>query len=246
MTDATEGSDRLEAADERENPRATPAPWRYAGDAAYALLYRLPRELLVEPGVLPEELRDRFVGGTSAVILADYAESAVGPHRELLFVPGRFRSGQTSYFAVTCSYVSSLASAASGRPNWGLPRRVAKVSFERASQGDLVTVVDESCPGRTIAAFSLRPGLLGLHLTTDMVPASRRTILQVQDGRDLLTTPSARGTVRRAYLESAVVEDDSGLPDLSRHQPVAAVRLESFHLTLPRARVAPPGAPPPS
>jgi hypothetical protein len=217
--------------EERVTP--VPAPWRLQGHG-YGLLYRrLPRSAVDVRGVLPEALRDRFVGGTAALVVASYDSSDVGAYRELLFVPGRFQHGESSFYSITRGFVSSSAPATSGRLNWGLPRQVARIDFERVGVDERVTVRRK---GRTLVALTFRAGRFGLPATTDVIPASSRTIMQTAGELTLFTTVGGRGTLKRARLLEASLGAEE-LPDLSAHHPSVVVRLESFHLALPRPRI---------
>lgn len=228
VTDQVEG--------ERGVADLPPPPWRLRG-SAFALLYRLPREALLTSGAIPPEVRPGFLGGMSALLLADYESSEVGSYRELLFVPGRFAGPTGGIHSVTCGFVSSEAAAASGLRNWGLRRHLGEVTFERAGQVHRVTVTSRGEAAGPVATFTIRTGVLGIPMTTDVLPATRRTILQRVEDRALLTTLSGRGTLRSAHVESVSVSS-AELPDLSAYQPTMAVRLEGFHLALPGPTVA--------
>ncbi len=213
-------------------PRTGGAPLFRLRGSAFALLYRLPREALLASRAVPDEARDGFRGGTSALLLADYESSDLGPHREVLFVPGRFACEAGSFHSVTRGWVSSGAVAARGLPSWGLRRELAEVTIERSGPVHRVTL---SRPDRSpIAAFTLRAGRLGVPVTADLLPAARRTILQRVEGGGLLTTLAGRASLGPARVESVRVFCDD-LPDLSRIQPVMAVRLEGLSLALPEA-----------
>ena len=217
---------------QEEQVGPVPAPWSLRG-SGYAVLYRLDRAEVVRLGAVPAELESRFVGGTTAVLVVDYLASEVGPFRELLLVPGRFREGGTSHYAATHIYVSTPASAASGMPNWGLPRRLADFVASCSGPNDRITV---AVGGRTVASFTFRAGRFGLPVTTDIVPEARRTLVQRAGPLTYFTIPGGRGTLKRARLVDARTDGD-GFPDLARHQPWAAVKVEGFHLSLPEARV---------
>lgn len=208
------------------------APWRLSGDA-FVVLYRLPRAFVEAEGFVPAELQERFLGGTGAIMVVDYRTSPVGPYRELLFIPGRFRYRGRSVFSVTKAYTSTEASVAGGRRNWGLPREHADFAHERSGGAELIRVGRD---GETSVELSLRPGKLGLPVTTDLIPPSHRTLVQPLDGRVFHSAPEGRGSLRRARLIQARI-DGAFFPDVSRFEPRMSVKAVGFDLTFPKAEV---------
>ncbi len=77
---------------------------------------------------------------------------------------------------------------------------------------------------------------MGIPVMTDIIPESRRTLMQPHEGKTFYVTPSGRGTLKRASLEGCEMTGEF-LPDLSGHQPVMVVKAEPFHLQLPHPRV---------
>jgi hypothetical protein len=100
---------------------AFPPPWTLSG-RGLILVYRLPKPWLLEHGHIPAHLEPQFVGGLSALMLVDYAQSNCGAYRELLFVPGQFRSPDGNFWSISRIYVSSQASVDNGIANWGIPK----------------------------------------------------------------------------------------------------------------------------
>jgi hypothetical protein len=188
-----------------------PAPWRLRGEA-FILLYRFPRDFVEAEGSVPAELAGRFVGGTGAVMMVSYQESEVGPHQELLFIPGKFRVGGSSYFAVTKIYSSSPLAVDGGRRNWGLPKELAEFSIERDGGEERVAV---TLGQQTVVELAFRPGRLGLPVTTDLISAARRTLVQPLDGELYLTAPEGRGSLRRMRLIESII-DGSRFPNFAQ------------------------------
>ena len=67
-----------------------PAPWSLSGDG-YMIFYKFTREFVAQFGFVPPELEGRFDGYLGSVMLVNYQSSPVGPYRELLFIPGKFK-----------------------------------------------------------------------------------------------------------------------------------------------------------
>src|SRR5213596_1104261 len=106
---------------QNDRQQIVPPLWRLTG-RGYILLYRwFPRDFVSDQGQVPQTLAGSFRGGASAVMVVNYENSGVGPYRDLLFIPGLFERG----FSITRIYVSTPASVASGRANWGIPKQLA-------------------------------------------------------------------------------------------------------------------------
>ncbi|GAA5992764.1 hypothetical protein JCM5350_003379 [Sporobolomyces pararoseus] len=76
----------------------------------------------------------RFHGGVGMVMIVRYLEGPAGPYDELLWIPGLFSKEDKprEYFLTTTRiYVSTDASVANGRKEWGIPKHRAIFSFTR-------------------------------------------------------------------------------------------------------------------
>jgi hypothetical protein len=215
-----------------DRPTLAPAPWTLTGNATI-LLYHFPRQWAVAQGLVPGELRDRFVGGVGGVVLADYTASGVGPYGEALFIPGLFRVGGRPRFVITRIYVSTPASVDSGRANWGIPKELGDVE----AAGDTFRV---ALGPRPILDAEVAP--LGPHLPADTgwLPAPLE-LGQIFGGRRYVTRLSWRGAVRLARLRHFRADPDA-FPDVSPFRPLLAARLTGFVLTFPEAKIDDAGA----
>ncbi len=210
-------------------------PWSLTG-RGFVLIYRFPRDWALRHGFIPPERASSFLGGFGAVMLVDYAMSDCGPYRELLFVPGKFRSaGGSSRYAITKIFVSTQVSVDSGIANWGIPKELAEFSWQR---GDLerVRVAQGDMP---IAEFGFTSSqTFSLPVTTAILPEFLRTLEQhTPDGRRLLTAPGGAGRVQAARLEDVTV-NPALFPDLSDFKPLVSVKAEPFTLSFPVPRPA--------
>jgi hypothetical protein len=215
-----------------------PPPWNLSG-RGLILVYRLPKAWLLEHGHIPAHLEPDFVGGLSALMLVDYAQSNCGAYRELLFVPGQFRSPEGNFLSISRIYVSSQASVDNGIANWGIPKECAEFSWQQHSKLERVQVGG-------FAEFVFSSAGIGLPIGLHSVPAKWRTLLHPElNGRDLapvpagknfLTTLAGHGTMRPARLHSARAEA-AHFPNLEHLRPVAAVFAEPFNLIFPVPRL---------
>src|SRR5829696_1207094 len=85
---------------------SAPAPWTLTGEA-YIVMLELPQPMLRERSFIPDALRDKLEGRYSLLMVVDYRSSNIGPYRELLFIPGRFRTRHGLCWSITKIYVSS-------------------------------------------------------------------------------------------------------------------------------------------
>lgn len=211
----------------QEHETVTPPPWKLQGDGLI-LLYRFAPDF-VNAHVSSE--MGSFRGGLGAVLLVDYATSAVGPYRELLFSPGRFELGGKRGHSISRIYVSSETSLASGRANWGIPKEYA--DFRRTHIGG-VQSWHVSVNGQSILQLAYTPGRVAFRVWTWplFVP-----IVQYLDGRLFVTRLRAHGVCKLATIHEIVVDPDY-FPDTGGIEPLGVVRVSRFRMTFPPARIS--------
>ena len=207
---------------------SAPAPWTLHG-TGFILLYRFSREFLGSHGLLDEEALASFAGGFGAVMAVDYHDSPVGPYRELLFIPGRFRTSAGKRHRITRIYVSTEASVVNGRANWAIPKELAAFGWDRSGRTDEVTVTVD---GKLLFSARLRERALRFPLSTALLPfplAQRR-------GDDLLLTRfSGKGWARPVAVEE--LRTGEGFPALDGARPLLVLKVAPFTITFPSARV---------
>ena len=221
-----------------------PPPWRLRG-SGYVFLFTFEPWFLRNGGFLPPELTgEHFEAQLGALMLVDYRQSPVGPYRELLFAAGRNLRWRHHLFSITRIYVSTEASAVSGRENWAIPKETAEFEVIQEKEAERVIVqrdrlaeVDLTvAPGRGLAIPAL--GFLA--------PPSWRTIVQFRDGQALETRLSGRGVLRPAKLLDFRTLPQA-FPDVNEGKLVAGFYLEDFRLRFPAPRLTPrppaPGSP---
>jgi hypothetical protein len=212
------------------------APWHLRGDG-YVLLFKFSRAFVETHAFVPPPLEGKFHGGMGVVMLIDYQHSDVGPYRELLFIPGRFRYRGKLFYSVTKIYVSTRASLVNGRENWGIPKQLAEFEFAKESGG--IERVRVSQEGRVFARLSLRASGWGLPVTSAPIPAAWYTLLQFHGERALYTAPTLRARLKRARLLEAEVEA-AYFPDFTQGRSWGACQLVGFRNAFPPARIGAP------
>ncbi|AUX28059.1 MULTISPECIES: acetoacetate decarboxylase family protein [Sorangium] len=218
--------------------KIAPAPWTLTGDAYIAML-ELPERLLRERCFIPEALRPRFDGRYSLLMALDYASSNVGPYRELLFIPGRYRTRRGLRWSISKIYVSSWESVMSGQANWGIPKE--RADFDLAREADGSERLRASQGGDVFADVRFAAAGPSLPASSALVPARLRGLVHHRDGHDHFCTPTAAGRVRRARLLDARV-DPARMPPIDAGRVVFAVRLSGFRAEFPAADVELPDA----
>jgi hypothetical protein len=219
------------------SPALTPAPWKLRGRAWIAAV-RLPRGSASRHAFLPPGLPPGS-SHLSFFIFVDYVESDCGPYQELLFVPGTFRfSNGQEHLTVSRILVSTSESAVNGRRNWGLPKDRAEFKIDYRADGGRTDRIVVSHGPRTIADVRLRAWPLFLPVTTRVVPRAIRTFAQRFERRDYFFAPSAKGWLSPGKLLSWKFDADL-FPDLAGAKVLAAAKVVSLNMTVPKAETRP-------
>ncbi|BGO94126.1 hypothetical protein NBRC10512_002899 [Rhodotorula toruloides] len=152
-----------------------PAPWDLTGEG---WIFPISTPFSKTPIPLPDgsyapletgtsaDQGKRFHGGVGMVMIVRYTSDEAGPYDELMYIPGLFsRAGAENgeepkyHLAISRIYVSTDASVANGRRNWGIPKHRAEFSFtpSTTSRGStLLTVSHPSSPSQPFFRCLLR------------------------------------------------------------------------------------------
>lgn len=182
------------------------APWDLRGNAVI-VLFRGPSR--------GRGLLRRF----SAMAFVDYADSNVGPYRELLILDRLLRRGGRVGGTVEKIWVDSQRSVDSGRANWGIPKYLAEFTHERGATERWSATLD----GQPLAAVDLRP--FGPPLPV-LKPKRGAPLLQTWKGRAFATPISIAGVVRLAKIESIGSDPSHAIypgSDAGQRKPVLAL-----------------------
>jgi hypothetical protein len=218
-----------------DQPRIPP-PWRLRG-SGYVFLFAFKPWFLRNGGFLPPELvGPHFEAEIGVLMLVDYKRSPVGPYRELLFAVGRNRRWRHHLFSITRIYVSTEASATSGRENWAIPKRTAEFEIVKRPDGaERVLVQNDRLVDVELTVAPARG--LALPVAAFLAPPSLRTIRQFRDGQVWETRLSGWGLLRPAKLLDFRAMPKA-FPDVNQGKLLAGFRVEDFRLRFPRARVS--------
>ncbi len=207
-----------------------PAPWGLQGKG-YILIYRFKPEFVEKYGNVPDFLQGHYAGGFGSVMLVDYLQSDAGPYGELLFIPGKFNFNGRRLDTISKIYVSSRESVVNGRANWGIPKQQAEFCFEKLNSRE--EHIRVSFGGTLVAEFVIRSGRLPFPVNTKLLPFP---LVQMYEGKYYNTTFSGSGIGRFAKIEELNVNSEL-FPDISVCKPIAAIRVEPFAITFPKALI---------
>lgn len=216
-----------------------PAPWDLTG-SGWMVALKAPPGSPSRDAFLPGSLAGQGRGAISYLMYVDYAESACGPYRELLFIPGAFPFADGGrHLTISRILVSTWDSVVNGRLNWGIPKDRADFEVAAAVAGgreDHIRVISD---GRELCdlRFASVPFMPSLPVSSALVPERYLTLAQRFEGRDYLYTPQASGRVRPGRLVSWRF-DAPLFPDLAAASVLAVFKVERFRMRFPLARIS--------
>jgi hypothetical protein len=212
-----------------------PAPWLLKA-SAYVLAVRLPGDVLDQHSFVPGTLQGKRRGETSYMMYVNYESTPVGPYEELLLAPAVFAYPQGNYPSITRIYVSTYESVVNGRINWGIPKDRADFNAQRGA--DAIDHITVSRNGRVFAEMRLKPFGLALPVTSKVLPAGLRTLIQPWCDKTYRFTLTAKGSLKMAKLVDWHFDPEL-FPDLARGKVLAAGYFPSFEMTFPVSDVQP-------
>jgi len=135
---------------------------------------------------------------------------------------------------VSAIFVSSEASAQSGRANWGLPKELAEFRVSELAAGSEAIQVTRA--GRHIASFVRSQPHARLRFDFGKLPAHARRLVQISDVRTFHTVPQARARLRPTIVSQLKVNREL-LPDARSSRWRIGMHLSPFELVFPVARI---------
>ena len=217
----------------QETTAAFPPPWKLRGEGAM-LFYRFPKAFCLEHGFIPAALQPDFQGLVGCVMLVDYQRTPVGPYRELLFIPGLFRTNRGRRFSITRIFVDSQPSMEWGRRNWGIPKELAQFDWQQAGPAARRIQVHAPLAGEPLQPMldaTLRGRGPRFPLSTALVPLR---LCQQLDGQSFRFAPTAKGNGQWAQVQRLRVLSEA-FPPIDRFRPFAALLVSGFEMKFPPA-----------
>jgi hypothetical protein len=209
------------------------APWDMTGDA-YVLMLKMPEGMLDTQCFVPDSLMGLRLGSPSQVMYVDYKSSPVGPYKELLFMPGKFRFGKKVCKTISKIFVSTRESVVNGVENWGIPKTLARFETRTTPDGHeriLVSAEDLVFADLTFSVYSF-----AFPYSDGWVPERFKAMAQPYQGKIYFYAPTTRATIKRARLRKSRI-DARLFPDISQGKPLQCVRLQAFRMHIPAAAI---------
>ena len=201
------------------------------------IFYKFSREFAEEFGFIPTELEDKFDGFLGNLMLVNYHTSPVGPYRELLFMPGKFRVEGERWYSITKIYVNNAASTENGRENWGIPKETVDFRRNLVSKnflgGDTERIELLKPNGEPFFSITLTSGGLRFPVTTAMIPIH---LIQYLNQKTYFTSPKGSGKGQFATIKHFEI-DPRYFPDVSKATPITAVKVSDFVMEFPEGRI---------
>ncbi|OYX19821.1 MAG: hypothetical protein B7Z16_07300 [Algoriphagus sp. 32-45-6] len=201
----------------------SPPPWTLRGEGII-LLFKFSKEWIDACSHISDALKKRFRGGLGYVMMVDYHESPVGPYRELLIIPGKFRKNRKH--VISRIVVDSEASTINGRANWGIPKETFPIDWKKEKGKDFITIKSEK---EIVFSAEITYGGIPFPVSTSILPIS---LCQKWNKVKFHTKPSGSGWGKLAKLRNLEI-DPGFFPDFSAIKPLLAVRVNPFTIVFP-------------
>lgn len=205
-----------------------PAPWHLSGQG-FVITYDFERSFVVKH--TPSFLKGKFDGGMGAIVVANYEASECGPYSEILFVPGRYIHQGEKFRTIEKIYVSSKAAKEGGQENWGIPKELADFEWESFPSGLEQLVVYKNKEPIIRIKFKMTK-------FTFPVDARWSTTPFIQKKGDDLIKVKLRGSGKGRMASVVAMEiNEDYFPDVSKIDSITALKVDSFNIKFPRAKV---------
>lgn len=207
-----------------------PAPWDLKG-YGYIIAFRFPKEFTQENSFIPTTLKERFSGGIGAVMFINYENSAVGPYKELMFIPGKFKFSKKNKYSITKIYVSTNDSVVNGKKNWGIPKELADFSFEKIDPKKERLIISKS--NKPFMDITLQTRGPGIPVFTKLWPIS---LGQETKDKTFYTHFHGKGKEKLVKILDVSV-NQKYFPDISEIKPLFAIKVENFELVFEKPEI---------
>jgi hypothetical protein len=200
-----------------------PPPWQLKGEGII-LLYRFPKKWINAHPLIPDYLKGGFKGGFGYLMMVNYYDSPVGPYKELLLIPGKFKPENRQ--SISHIIVNSESSTQNGRYNWGIPKITLPIIWESEKGLDTIGVGEEDEP-----LFFCKVSHKGIAfpVSTKILPLK---LHQKWNRRSFHTEPKGSGWGKLAKIESLKI-NGKRFPDISQFKPLFGVKVSPFSIEFP-------------
>lgn len=210
---------------DRHLVKKAPAPWKLSGEAVI-LLYKFKKNWVEDHGMLPENLLGKFKGGLGFVMLVSYTNSPVGSFQELIFMPGKFRKAKMQ--VITKLITDSESNAINGQNNWGLPKEILPLLWQKARRWDQVSVLHQD---KQVFSIELEHGGIPIPVSTVFFPIQ---LCQTWNKLKFFSKPICTGWGKFAKIKNLEI-DPQYFPDIRNLKPLLVLKVNPFNLEVPEA-----------
>ncbi|SHE37874.1 acetoacetate decarboxylase family protein [Caloramator proteoclasticus] len=205
------------------------APWSLKGDG-YILLYKFKKSFIKNHIFSQDFLKDCHCGGLGCVMIVDYKESDVGPYRELLFIPGKFKFNGKKLNTISKIYVTTQESVVNGIRNWAIPKEIADCNIK---QNGNVSQVEFSKGEERILKITFKDGKIKFPVNTKLLPFP---LVQKQEDKLYYTNFYGSGKGSFARIEQIEI-NEKYFPNIQYYKPIAVVKVTDFNIVFPKAEI---------
>lgn len=229
--------------DTRRNDSDSTHLRKIAGRGAI-VLYRFDAEKVEKNCFVPKPYAGLALGGLGAVLALDYFESPIGPFRELVLIPGKFKleacaegradeSGSGECRIATKVYVSDNNPKLLLVNTRGISQELAKIyTSPQSAEAWALNVADsdsESAIQQDFCSLEVEPIGPVFPLSSSIVPLN---FLADHVSNRFRATVSSKAIARLASLSHAQ-SDPIRFLDFDSYSPLACIYLDSFTAELP-------------
>lgn len=206
------------------------APWKLSGNA-FAMLYRFPKEWVMENGFMEDFQKNRYLGYLGVVMVVNYEDSNVGKYQELLFIPGLFTFNWSKVFSISKIYVSSQESIFNGWHNWGIPKE--KADFEKVNSDNGFKTFRASIEKKPFFEVSFGKSFLSFPLKSNWLSFKIGQKIE----KDLYITDfNFSGKLKFTRIKKIKI-DSAFFPEVSLFKPLLSVEICDFKMDFGKAKI---------
>lgn len=208
------------------------APWNLSGDG-YILLYKLPKDFLIENSFISPNFKEIFYGGFSALIIVDYKKSNVGAYKEILFIPGLFKFQDKKHFSISKIYVDSESSIYNGVENWGIPKEYSDFKIKNMDKyNDSIEIFKNNIEFFK-ADIKTKNNFLKLPFSSKLLKLS---LLQQKNSEFYITDFFATGAITMIDIKINHI-DQNYFPDIKPFKPLISLKISNFNMSFKEAKI---------
>lgn len=205
------------------------APWSLNGEG-YIILYKFKKDFIENNLYTQDFLKDCKCGGLGCIMIVDYKKSDVGPYRELLFIPGKFKFKQNKLNTISKIYVTTEDSVINGIKNWAIPKEICNCDIIKDGNEEKIVFSND---GNEFLRVKFKVNKIKFPVNTKLMPFP---LVQKHENKLYYTNFSGKGNGSFAKLKEIEI-DDRYFPNIQKYKPIAVIKVSNFDIVFPKAEV---------